>query len=217
MKKTKTSIIYSFVLSLTKIVFKLFYHFRVFGKEHWIPGGALLVPNHVSFLDPPAVAISCPDSIHFLARHSLFKGFLGALIKRLNTHPIYQGGANLKLMRGICQLLKEGKKVLLFPEGTRSADNTLTSIQPGVGLLLSMSRTAIIPMYIDGTFKIWGRGRSFPKLWGRVSVVFGSPILWADYTAIDKKKAQSLITHKIEESLALLKKWYAEGAKGTPP
>lgn len=217
MKKTHTSIIYFLILSVTKLIFKLFYNFRVFGKTHWISGGALLAPNHVSFLDPPAVAISCPGSIHFLARDSLFKGFLGLLIKRLNTHPIHQGGANLNLMKKISQLLKEGKKVLLFPEGTRSVDNKVSALQPGLGLLISMSKAAIIPMYINGTFKVWGRGKRFPKPWGKIAVVIGSPILWGDYASMDKKKAQSLITQRLEASLELLRKWYEEGAKGTPP
>ena len=217
MKKGHTSMIYSFVLATTKIIFKIFYNFRVFGENHWIPGGALLAPNHVSFLDPPAVAISCPGSIHFLARNSLFKGFLGDLIKRLNTHPIHPGGANLKLMKKVSELLREGKKVLLFPEGTRSIDNTISALQPGIGLLISMSKTAVIPMYIDGTFEVWGRKRKFPKPWGKISVVFGSPILWSDHVSMDKKEAQYSISQKLEASIILLRKWFEEGAQGSPP
>ena len=106
---------------------------------------------------------------------------------------------------------------MLFPEGTRSIDDKVGVLQPGIELLLSMSKTAIIPMYIDGTFKVWGRGRRFPIPWGKIAVVFGSPILWTDYASMDKKKAQRLIAQKLEESLLLLRKWYKEGAKGTPP
>lgn len=210
-------ILYYFVIYTVWFFFKVFYRLKVYGKDHFIPGGALIAPNHVSFLDPPIVAVSCPEEIHFLARQTLFKPVFGQFIAALNSHPVQKDATNLKVLKVINQLLKEEKKVLLFPEGTRSRDNQLQEIKPGIGMLISKSESAIIPTYIHGTYEIWNRNRKFPKLFGKTAVVFGSPIQWKDYVDMDKKEAQELIAQRLSHSLQELRKWYEEGAEGIPP
>ena len=208
---------YWLVIYIVKTVFLLFYRFKVYGKEHYISGSALIAPNHVSFLDPPIIAAACPGEIHFLARQTLFKSWFGKMIRALNTHPIQKDAANLKVMKTINQLLKSGNKVLLFPEGARSTDNQLQKIQPGIGMLLSKSETAIIPAYIHGTYEVWRRNSKLPKLFGKTAVVFGSPILWEDYADMNKKEAQNLIQQHLADAISGLKKWYEAGAEGIPP
>lgn len=217
MKYKKGRFFYRLTILVIRTIFKIFYWYRVYGSEHYIPGSALVAPNHVSFFDPPAIAIACPEAIHFLARHTLFKSVLGFLIRRLNTHPVQRDANNLKVMKEICKLLQEGKKVLLFPEGTRSPNNELGEIKPGIGVLVSRSESAVLPVHIQGTFEIWDRKRRFPKPWGRIAVVFGSPIQWQDYADMDKKEAQVLIAQHLAESLTQLRKWYENGAEGSPP
>ncbi len=215
--KSKGHLLYRFIIFSFSIYFKLCYRYRVYGYQHYIPGSAIIAPNHVSFFDPPAVAIGCGEEIHFLARHTLFRSVLGYTIRRLNTHPVQHNVNNLQVMKTICQLLNEGKKVLVFPEGSRSADDTIQAIKPGIGMLLSRSQSAILPVYIDGTYEVWSRTRKLPKLFGKISVVFGSPILWEDYADMDKKEAQKLIAQRLTQSLDELRRWYREGAQGTPP
>ncbi|WP_194846992.1 1-acyl-sn-glycerol-3-phosphate acyltransferase [Candidatus Neptunochlamydia vexilliferae] len=185
--------------------------------DHYPVGSALIAANHVSFLDPPAVAISCPGEVHFLARRSLFKSYFGKLIAALNTHPVQQEATNLRVMKDVCLMLKKGDKVLMFPEGTRSRDNILKEIKPGIGLLLSRSESVILPTYIHGTYEAWSRDQKLPKLWGKTAVIFGSPIDWKDYADMDRKEAQELIAQKLTETLNGLRKWYEEGAEGIPP
>lgn len=114
-------------------------------------------------------------------------------------------------------MLKKGDKVLMFPEGTRSKDNVIREIKPGIGLLLSKSESTILPTYVHGTFEVWGRSRKLPKLWGKTAVVFGSPIAWKDYADLEKKEAQELIAAHLTRSLQALRKWYEEGKIGSPP
>ncbi len=213
----KPSVLYRLTIFSIKILFKIFYRHKVYGVDHYPEGSALIAANHISFLDPPAIAISCPGEIHFLARHSLFKSYFGKLIAALNTHPVQQEATNLRVMKEICVILKNGDKVLMFPEGTRSWDNILKEIKPGMGLLLSKSESVILPTYIHGTYDAWSRRRKLPKPWGRTAVVFGSPIDWKDYADMDRKEAQALVAQKLTESLNSLRKWYEEGAEGFPP
>ena len=95
---------YWFVIYAVRIVFKLLYRLKVYGKQHYISVSALIAPNHVSFFDPPIIAASCPGEIHFLARQTLFKSWFGKMIRALNTHPIQKDAANLKVMKTITQL-----------------------------------------------------------------------------------------------------------------
>lgn len=216
-KRAKPSILYSIVIFLIKIFFKLFYRHKVYGLEHFPEGSALIAANHVSFLDPPCIAISCPGEVHFLARQTLFKSYLGKLISALNTHPVQKETANLRVIKDVCILLKKGSKVLMFPEGTRSKDNVLKEIKPGIGLLLSKSESSILPTYVHGTYAIWNPMQKFPKLWGKTAVIFGSPIIWNDYADMGKKEAQELVAAHLTQALNSLRKWYEEGAEGIPP
>mgnify|MGYP000235831837 CR=1 FL=1 len=213
----KTSFLYTLVIFLVKTFFKIFYRHKVYGLKHYPEGSGIVAPNHVSFFDPPCVAISCPGEIHFLARESLFKSFFGKLITALNSHPVKKNATNLQVMKDVCCLLKGGYKVLMFPEGTRSRDNKLLEIKPGIGLLLSKSESSIIPTYIHGTFDVWSRKSRFPKLWGKTAVVFGSPIKWESYKDMDRKKAQVLVAQQLTSALRALQQWYNEGREGLPP
>ena len=120
-------------------------------------------------------------------------------------------------MKDICRLLNKGHKVLMFPEGTRSKDNTLLEIKPGIGLLLSKSQSLIIPTYIHGTFDIWNRQQKFPKLWGKTAVVFGTPIRWEDFKEYERKEAQTRVAKQLTEALKALRRWYEGGRQGPPP
>lgn len=209
---------YPFVIALAKGYYKLFYRYKVYGKEHFYEGGAVIAANHTSFLDPPLLAISWPQEVHFLATDYLFKvPLLGKLITILNSHPVHRGAADLNSIRKICDLLKNGAKVIVFPEGRRSKEGSFAHLKPGIGLIVLKSEAAIIPAYIHGTFEAWPSGKRFPKLFGKTIVVFGSPILPSNFHIEDKKGFQQAIVDKLEHSIRALKKWYDDGAKGIPP
>jgi cytidylate kinase len=197
---------------------RLLYRHRVYGLEHYYPRGAILAANHTSFLDPPLVSISWPEEVHFLARQSLFRPWwFGRFIKAVNTHPVSGEAGDAAVFRTICTLLEEGKKVVLFPEGTRSEDGNLQPLKPGLGLFLSRTQSAMIPVYLDGPYQIWNRNRKFPKIFGRTACVFGSPIMWSSFSHLSKKEAHEAVIAKLSESILALKKWLEEGAHGIPP
>jgi 1-acyl-sn-glycerol-3-phosphate acyltransferase len=212
------SLLYRCVLFSVWLFFKVFYRHRVYGYEHFYPGAAVIAANHTSFFDPPIVSLSWPQEVHFLARDSLFKNPLfGRFIRALNSHPVSGDGGDAVVFRTVVKLLNEGKKIILFPEGTRSERDELGQIKPGIALLISRTNSAIIPAYIHGAYQIWNRHRSFPKLWGKTACVFGSPILWESYAHLEKKEAQIAIAEKFRESILALRRWYENGAIGTPP
>jgi len=210
--------LYWIVIRLTRFYFKVFFRHRVYGMEHFYKGGAILAANHTSFFDPPIVSCSWPEQVHFLARESLFRNFLfGGLIRALNAHPVSGEVSDISTFKTICQLLKEGKKVVLFPEGTRSFDDSLGPIKPGIGLLISRTDTAIVPAYVHGAYQAWNRSRRLPKLWGKTACVFGTPICWKEFAHMEKREAHQAIADRLTQSILALKVWYDSGAQGVPP
>lgn len=212
------SLLYRGVLFFFRWVFRLLYHHRVYGLEHFYEGPAILAANHSSFFDPPVLAISWPEEVHFLAREGLFKNrFFGGLIRRLNAHPVSGDAGDIAVFKAVVLLLSEGKKLILFPEGKRGWSQELGALKPGIALLVSRSNAAVIPAYIHGTFEIWNRGRAFPKLRGKTACVFGSPIHWGQFAHLDRKEGQRALTEALSERINGLRIWYEQGAKGAPP
>lgn len=206
--KTKSnSWFYKAVIAAWGLYFAVFYRHKVFGLENFIKGGAILAANHTSFFDPPLVATSCPEEIQFLARKSLFRNpIFGYFIKRLNSHPVSGSGADASTFRIILKLLQEGKKVLLFPEGTRQRGK-LGEMRGGLGLLATKSQKPIIPVYIRGASKILPRGKNFPKLFGeKTSVTFAPAIDPKDFAHLEKKQAINAISKRLSEVLHALEK-----------
>lgn len=216
--RKKAGFFYRLASSTALLLFKLLYRHKVYGVKHFCPGGAIVAPNHVSYFDPPIVAASAPDELHFLAKEDLFKHPLfGKVIRALNSHPVKGSAGDIGVLKLVCQLLSEGKKVLLFPEGKRSNSGELEPLKPGIALLVARSKAAVIPTYIHGSLSIWSRSRRFPKLWGKSACVFGSPIFYNAFDHLEKRAAQEQFTRHLASSILCLKQWYEQGAVGEPP
>ncbi len=172
-------LLYGFVRRLARLVYLLVYRLRAHGRDS-VPrsGPVLLVCNHQSNLDPPAVGCSVRvRHIEFLAKEELFKGFLGWLITNLNSVPISEDGADTRAIKEILRRLGDGRAVLIFPEGTRSEDGAMHEFKRGVALLVKRARCPVQPVAVEGCFDAWRRGESRPRLTGaRLAVAFGEPI-----------------------------------------
>ncbi len=216
--RPRMKISYLIVYSLARFFFKTCFRLKIYGIEHFRHGAAILAANHSSFYDPPVLSISCPEEVHFLARGSLFDvPLLGRLIRVLNSHPIARGTSDAHTFREMIKLLSEGKKMILFPEGKRSFDGELQPLERGLAFLVQKAKCRIIPAYIKGSYEAWPRQRKFPKLFGKMACVFGSPIEWEEFENMEKKEAQERITQRTEKAIRDLKEWLEKGAIGFPP
>jgi len=141
-------------------------------------GGCLIVSNHQSHIDPPLVGtavISRP--MHFIARVGLYKNAVfGWLITHVHTIPIREETGDLAAIKEALKRIEQGHAVCIFAEGTRSPDGTIQPFKRGVALLLKRSKCPVIPAAVEGAFDTMPRGRSLPKLKGRVACFYGKAI-----------------------------------------
>ncbi len=209
---------YWFVYSTVRLFFKCFFGLRIYGLGHFRSGPAIIASNHASLYDPPLLSISCPEEVHFLAKGSLFDiPLLGRLIRVLNAHPVLRGASDAHTFKMMIEILKNGKKLILFPEGKRSPDGEIHSLERGLAFLAQKARCGIIPAYLKGTYEAWPKDKKVPKFFGKMACVFGSPIEWEEFENMDKKEAQEKITERTEQAIRRLKEWLDSGANGTPP
>lgn len=185
--------VYSFARSLVNSVLKPIYRFEVIGKEN-VPadGGVLLCANHIDNLDPPVVGITAPRPVHFMAKEELFSiPVLGKIVPHLNAFPVKRGMSDREALRKGLGILKDGKVLGLFPEGTRSKTGEMGKGLAGAGFFALRSDAHVVPCAIIGPYK------AFKKL----KVVYGKPI---DMASIKEKKlnaeqATDLIMGEIQE------------------
>ncbi len=172
--------IYYIVYFLTKVVSWLYFPFTAHQTRN-IPrrGGFILASNHASNLDPMLLGICSVRRINFMAKIELFKGLLGFILTHLGSFPVKRGEADFGAMREGLRRLKEGRVILIFVEGTRRIGNEPSKAQAGVGFLAMKSGVPIVPVYVQGTNKVWAPGTKFFKR-GPVSATFGEPFFVSD-------------------------------------
>lgn len=162
---------------------------RIEGREHLLTEGAVLVAsNHQSYLDPPLIGNLYPTEMVYLARKTLFKGFFRWLYGQWNAIPVDQDRPDMASLKTIIRKLKEGNRVLVFPEGSRTLDGSLGEAAPGIGLIAAKSGAPIQPVRIRGANEALPRGSGRIRF-ARISVHIGPPIqLTPDELAEAKSK-----------------------------
>ena len=191
---------YRFVSTSCAILMLILYKVKVHGKQNAPRKGPfLLICNHQSFLDPFLCDLFIPGILFFLARDTLYKGWFGKFLIKLNTYPIKRGESDLKAMREMIKRLKQGHGVCLFPEGTRSADGRISDIKSGFILLSKRADAPVVPMVIEGLHEIWPKEKKCPKFFGSIAVEIGEPISYAEIEAIGQEKFGAVITDKLRK------------------
>ncbi len=204
--------IVAFGLSVVKGVLRGFFRLSVRGLEH-IPdeGPFIIAPNHVSYLDAFCVAAALPAE-HFARLYSLgtkkyFTGKIGSwFARRAHVIPIDTERHLDTALQLSAFVLRNGKALLIFPEGGRSFDGDLMDFKKGIGILAVETGVPVVPTFIRGTHKALPRGSAVPTF-AKVSVTFGEPLR---PTALDlEKKPESkdmyqFFTDQVRERVAAL-------------
>ena len=127
---------------------------RVVGRSN-IPseGGALLVPNHVTFADGLFVIASTDRPVRFMIYANYFdRPFIGRILRSMKAIPISPSGGPkmiLQAFREAGKALDAGELVCLFPEGQLTRTGVMTPFQRGLERIVKGRTTPIIPVHLD--------------------------------------------------------------------
>ncbi len=168
--------------TLLRLIMRWAFRLRVEGLE-LLPqrDPILLCPNHVSYLDPFALAAALPRE---RLSHTCWSGWTGIVfttrLRRLFSRAarIIPIDPDRAVMSGLAMggfTLERGWNLVWFPEGGRSADGKLQRFLPGIGALVEKHPVPIVPVYIEGSFFAWPVGQKFPRP-HRITVRFGEVI-----------------------------------------
>lgn len=162
-------------------ILKVFSKIYLFRQSHHVAnvdsmqGPAILAANHMSFLDPPLVAVSIKHPLHFLTKRELTEiPVFGGLIRWLSVIPVRRGILDHEAMDQVRACLAAGERILIFPEGTRSRDGKIHEAKAGFGKLVYETGVPVVPVRIVGSFKSFPPDTLFPRP-SPVHVIFGKP------------------------------------------
>ena len=128
---------------------------RVEGLEHANLGQtAIYCVNHQSAMDIPVLFVNLPVQFRFVAKRSLFNmPFMGWHLRRSGHVPVDRDRPReaLKSMKRVAQEIREGKPVLLFPEGHRSRNGQLLPFKAGSFYIAILAGVPIVPITLNGT------------------------------------------------------------------
>jgi 1-acyl-sn-glycerol-3-phosphate acyltransferase len=186
----------------------------------------IFAANHHSHIDTPLVLTSLPE----VWRHKMFvaaaadyffrnqvTGAVSALV--LNAIPIERTKVNRRSADDAAALIEDGWSMLIFPEGGRSPDGWGQPFRGGAAYLSLRCGVPVVPIYLDGTGRILGKGMRLPKA-SRTVITFGSP-LWPEPDEDSRKFAiriEAAVAGLADETIT---DWYSarrRAARGqTPP
>ncbi len=162
---------------------RLIYRVRALGIENLPPGGFLLLPNHISFVDAIVLQLACPRRIRFIVDQEYYRNrLLHPILRIAGCIPITPRRAK-DAMRAAADQIRAGEVVCLFPEGQLSRSGTLLRLRRGYELIAREANAPVVPVWLD---RMWGSifsfqgGRYFSK-WPKqfpygVLVDFGQPL-----------------------------------------
>ena len=138
---------------------RLVYRFTVRGDEHIpVQGAAVLVCNHVSFVDAVLLMAASPRPIHFVMDHRIFRvPVLGWLFRLARAIPIASRKEDPRAYEAAfaaaSKVLREGDLLAIFPEGSITRDGRLQEFKAGIMKILERDPVPVVPMALT---HLWG-------------------------------------------------------------
>ena len=188
---------FHFVQILLAVPIRLSYPTKFIGKENIPKGPCIIASNHTSNLDAVLLAVHTWEKKFYLAKKELFKNKLfGSFLKSVGAIEIDRQATDVGAIKNCMRILKKGKKLVIFPEGTRNHndDMQLGQVKHGVSMFAIKAKVPIVPMFIAKQ----------PKFWRRNKVIIGQPFLLEEFYGkkLDNEiltQASDIVAAKINE------------------
>ncbi|OKI01998.1 acyl-phosphate glycerol 3-phosphate acyltransferase [Streptomyces sp. CB02923] len=176
---------------------RLFFRPHVEGLENVPPeGAAIIAGNHLSFSDHFVMPVIVPRRVTFLAKAEYFTGhgvrgrLTAAFFRGIGQIPVDRSGgkaAQAALRSGLA-VLRKGRVLGIYPEGTRSHDGRLYKGRTGVAAMAIKAQVPVVPCAMIGTFEAQPTGRRLPRAI-RITIRFGKPLEFGRFAGLDGEHA----------------------------
>ena len=138
---------YAWVRYPVKWLYKIFYDFHIEGIEN-IPQDrpVVLASNHRSYADPVILTMPMKLPVSYMAKEELFRNKLfGWFIRKLGAFPVTRGAGDMSVIDDSINILRSGRNLVIFPEGTRSKDGKVGKGKTGVAMIAAKSGADVVP------------------------------------------------------------------------
>lgn len=161
--------------ALSIVLFRTGLHVRVHGRPR-VPdsGPVILASNHTGLVDGPMLIGVSPRPVHVLIKSEAFRGLVGGALVRLGQIALRRDGGDRAAITSALDVLRAGRVLAIFPEGTRGAGD-VSSVQRGVAHLALRSGAPVVPVAVLGTAAA-RPGGAMPRARALVDVLFGEPL-----------------------------------------
>lgn len=145
-----------------------------------VEGPFILAPNHQSFLDGPIVTAGLSrkilhDTFFYATDEHFSSPFRRAVARHSNTILMERADLRNSILR-LAEVLRQGKNVVIFPEGARTHTGKLSAFKKMFAILSKELNVPIVPVVIDGAFEAWPRNKRFAKP-SKIKVRYLRPII----------------------------------------
>jgi 1-acyl-sn-glycerol-3-phosphate acyltransferase len=163
-------------------------------------GAGIYIANHASHLDIPAVFLASPVPLYFIAKKELAKIPIMGWYMHLTGMIFIDRGDRERAYKSIHkagELIKSGRNVISFPEGTRSKSGKMANFKRGSFILAKDAKIPIYPLAIKGSYERLAPGK-FKIYPGKIEVIFGEAILPETYQNMSVEELALFCENKVK-------------------
>ena len=149
---------YKIIRPILWLFYKLFYKVVVFNRKGVITNEkSIVICNHLGKMDVCVVSELYKDKVHYLAKAEWFRHkFIAYVLKALGVIPIERDKPSISSIKEGLKVLKDGKTLGIFPEGTRNkVSNEIQPFKTGVSLFAIKGQAKIVPIVILDRIKLF--------------------------------------------------------------
>ncbi|HHU23167.1 MAG TPA: 1-acyl-sn-glycerol-3-phosphate acyltransferase [Clostridiales bacterium] len=151
---------YLILYNILRPIAALLYPLKVTGRELVPEGAAIVCAPHSSYVDAVllALALGKKHILRFMAKAELFSvPVIGWVMRKCGAFGVNRGSSDINAIRTAIKYLKNGEKIMIFPEGTRVASDDAVAAKSGAVRLASKLGVPIVPVYLPRNKKVFSR------------------------------------------------------------
>jgi 1-acyl-sn-glycerol-3-phosphate acyltransferase len=193
MQKIVDKALYLLIKSVIWVLMHSYFRLHVEGMDNVPKEGPFIVAsNHASFLDAPAIQLTIPQHVSWIAKQAVMEKKALGFVHRLMRSIALNGSIKKAL-----DALTEEKRVLgIFPEGTRTRDGKIDRARTGAAVMALKTGSPVVPVGIKGTYELFPANSFFPRP-GRIHLRIGRPI--PSERRREEKIDEALVNAKTDE------------------